>query len=134
MRRSLVVPGVTVVVLILGFVALFAAGGSGTAPESGAVPTLPRTATAPERATTTTIVTLNGPATQEPVEVVPNVVGGTLGYAVATLAKLGLSPETSNPAGRPGGPSVTGTVLAQAPTPGSKVPQGQAIQLTVSGY
>ena len=34
----------------------------------------------------------------------------------------------------PAGTSSTGTILAQAPAAGSKVDQGQFVQVTVSGY
>ena len=125
--------------LIIGLVASFAAGTEGNASERGALQTLPTSAaTKPGPTTTTTIVVLKVQGAEKrfvvDLVVVPNVVGMTLGQADQELSAVGLSSGTWTPATKPSGESPTGTVLAQAPTPGSQVPSGQVIQLTVSGY
>jgi hypothetical protein len=87
MRRSLIVLGTAAAVLILGFVSLFATGGSGNPQSTGALPALPATTTTyPTPTTETTIVALTGPRgvvhrTTLELVVVPNVVGMTLEQA-----------------------------------------------------
>jgi len=138
MRRSLIVLGVAMAVLILGFVTLFATGGGRQVSGTGGFQTLPTTTTMKPGPTTTTIITLKGQnGTQRFVVdlvVVPNVVGLTLAQADTVLSEVGLSSGISTAATKPSGASATGTVLAQAPTTGSRVSTGQVIQLTVSGY
>lgn len=138
-RRSLIVLGMAAAVLILGFVTLFAAGGGGNASETGALPTLPITTTTElSPTTTTTIIILKVQSAQKRFVVdlvtVPSVVGMTLEQADQALSAVGLSAGTWTPTTKPSGESPTGTVLAQAPTPGSQVPHGQVVQLTISGY
>jgi beta-lactam-binding protein with PASTA domain len=91
--------------------------------------------------TSTTIVTLQGlgphGTTKRAVLVSvtePNVVGMTLAQAGSVLSAVGLSNEISSQTAAPAGTSLTGTIVAQAPTAGSKVEQQQVIQLSVSGY
>jgi beta-lactam-binding protein with PASTA domain len=127
-------------VAILGLVASFAVGRGSSVPETGTVLTLPTTTTtAPEPPTTTTIVILKlqGAQRREVLDLVavPNVVGMTLGRANQALSAVGLSSGgwTSSTT-RPSGESPTGTVLAQAPSPGSQVQPGQVVQLALSGY
>jgi beta-lactam-binding protein with PASTA domain len=138
-RRSLIVLGMAAAVLILALFTLLAAGGGGTASENGALSTLATTSTTrPVPTTTTTIVVLKIQGSQKRLVVdlvaVPNVVGMTLGQANQVLSAVGLSAGTWTPTTKPGGESSTGTVLAQAPSPGSQVQSGQVVQLTVSGY
>jgi len=139
-RRSLIVLGIAAAVLILGFVSLFATGGSGTPQSTGALPTLPASTTYPTPTTETTIVVLTGPhggdhrATLELV-VVPNVVGLTLEQADPALSAAGLSAGgTTTSTSTPSGQSPTGTILAQQPAPGSKVSVDTVVQLNISGY
>ena len=140
MRRTLVVLGTAVSVAVLGLFASFAVGRGSSVPETGTLLTLPTTTTTtPEPSTTTTIVTLKLQGAQRRVVLdlvaVPNVVDMTLGQANQALSAVGLSSGgwTSSTT-RPGGQSPTGTVLAQAPSPGSQVQPGQVVQLAVSGY
>jgi beta-lactam-binding protein with PASTA domain len=140
-RRSLIVLGTAAAVLTLGFVSLFATGGSGNPKTTGALPTLPATTTTyPTPTTETTIVVLTGPRggdhrTTLELVVVPNVVGMTLEQADPMLSATGLSAggattSTSTPSGQ----SPTGTILAQEPAPGSQVSLDTVIQLNISGY
>jgi hypothetical protein len=138
-RRSLMVLGMAVAVLIFGFVALFAIGGSGNLSGTG-FPTIPTTTIAKSSPTTsTTIVTLkapNGTSKRHVIDLVtvPNVVGMTLAQSDAELSVVGLPSGISSDATEPSGTSSTGTVLAQTPAAGSLAQPGQVIQLTVSGY
>ena len=138
MHRILAVLGSALAVLILGLVALFAAGGSGTAPQTGPPLTLPTTTTTTPGPTTTKIVILkvDGAPRRIAYDVVtePNVVGLTLGQADQVLGAVGLSADVSTPSVKPGGESRTGTVLTETPTPGSEVQKGTVVQLAVSGY
>lgn len=139
MRRTLVVLGTAVSVAILGLFASFAVGRGSSVPETGTLLTLPTTTTTPEPSTTTSIVILKLQGAQRRVVLdlvaVPNVVGMTLGQANQALSAVGLSSGgwTSSTT-RPSGQSPTGTVLAQAPSPGSQVQPGQVVELAVSGY
>jgi hypothetical protein len=140
-RRSLIVLGTAAAVLILGFVSLFATGGSDNRESTGALPTLPATTTTyPTPTTETTIVVLKGlrggdhRATLELV-VVPNVVGITLEQADPELSAAGLSPGGMTTAtSTPSGQSPTGTILAQEPAAGSKVSVDTVVHLNISGY
>lgn len=140
MRRSLTVLGALAAVLILGFVSLFATGGSGNPQSTGALPTLPATTTDSLTPTTeTTVVVLTGPgggdrrATVDLV-VVPTVVGMTLQQADAALSAAGLSAGSAvTPTDTPG-QSPTGTILAEDPAAGSQVSVDTVIQLSISGY
>lgn len=140
-RRSLSLLGIAAAVLILGFVALFGAGGGGNPSDTGGFPTTTTTTATRSVPTSTTIVTLKGlgphGTNKRAVLVfvaVPNVVGMTLAQADPALSAVGLSSEVSTPTTAPAGTSSTGTILAQAPAAGSQAQQGQVIQLTVSGY
>ena len=139
-RRSLIVLGMATAVMVLGFVALFAAGGGGNPSPTATLQTLPTTTTTTAPGpTTTTISTLKGPGGTDKRLVVdfvavPNVVGMTLIQADPALAAVGLSSEISSPTTEPSGTSSTGTIVAQAPAPGSQVTPGTVVQLTVSGY
>lgn len=138
-RRSLVVLGSAATILILGLVALFAVGGSGNASSTGALPVLTTTTTTPTPTTQTTIVNLIGPApgpkrTTLAIVTVPDVVGMTLTQAEPALAAVGLAAGSATPSIKTGGQSTTGTILAQSPAAGSKLPQGSFVQLTISGY
>lgn len=139
MRRTLVVLGTAVSVAILGLFASFAVGRGSSVPETGTLLTLPTTTTTPEPSTTTSIVILKLQGARRRVVLdlvaVPNVVGMTLGQANQALSAVGLSSGgwTSSTT-RPSGQSPTGTVLAQAPSPGSQVQPGQVVELAVSGY
>jgi len=126
-------------VAILGLVASFAVGRGSSVPETGTLLTLPTTTTTtPEARTTTTIVILKLQGAQRRVVLdlvaVPNVVGMTLGQANRALSAVGLSSGGWTSTTRPSGQSPTGTVLAQAPSPGLQVQPGQVVQLAVSGY
>jgi hypothetical protein len=133
-----VVLGVAAAVLILGFVALFAVGGSGSPSASGGFPTT-TTFLKSSGTTSTTIVTvkgLPGPNKRDVLVLVtvPNVVGMTLAQADSALSSVGLGDEVAGGATQPSGTSSTGTVVAQTPAPGSQAQTGEDIQLTVSGY
>jgi hypothetical protein len=137
-RRSLVVLGMAAAVLILAFVALFSAGDGGAPSHSGALPTIPTTTTTNPRTTTSTtvvIVRAQGSVTKFTLVVVlvPNVVGMTLAQAAPALSAVGLAYEFTH-VPEPSGTSATGTIVAQTPDAGSKVPRGSDIQVTVSGY
>jgi hypothetical protein len=138
-RRSLMVLGIAAAVLIVGFVALFAVGGSGSPSVSGVFPTTTTTTLQSSPTTSTTIITLkapNGTSKRYVIHLVtvPNVVGMTMAQANAALSVVGLPSGISSDATKPSGTSSTGTVLAQNPAPGSLAEPGQGIQLTVSGY
>ena len=141
-RRSLTLFGVGAAVMILGFVALFAVAGGGNPTVTGGFPTTTTTsATGSPVSTSTTIVNLQGlgPHGISKRAVIvsvtePNVMGMTLAQAGRVLSAAGLSDEISTPRAAPAGTSSTGTILAEVPAAGSKVEQGQVIQLTVSGY
>jgi hypothetical protein len=138
-RRSLMVLGMAVAVLTLGFVALCAVGGSGSLPASGGFPTTTTTTLISSPTTSTTIITLRGlPGTHGRHVVVlvsvPNVVGMTQVQVDSALSSVGLTSEISGDATQPSGTSSTGTVVAQSPAPGSQAQPGEVIQLTVSGY
>jgi hypothetical protein len=140
-RKSLGLLGLGVAVMILGFVALFAVGDGGSPTVTGGFPTTTTTLPVIPVSTSTTIVTLQGlgphGTTKRAVLVSvtePNVVGMTLAQAGSALSAVGLSNEISSQTAAPAGTSSTGTIVAQAPTAGSKVEQGQVIQLSVSGY
>lgn len=138
-RRSLIVLGTVATVLILSFVALFAAGGGGSPAQSGGFPAMPTTTTAgPGPTTTTSVVTVHlpGAGTRRMTLVsvtVPNVVGMTLAQADPALSVVGLAYEITH-APEPGGTSATGTIVAQSPDAGSQLERGSDIQVTVSGY
>jgi hypothetical protein len=140
MRRSLVVLGVAAVVLALGFVGLFASGGSGDVSSTGSLPVLTTTTTTPTPSTVTTIVSLRaidgskGKATLVYITA-PNVVGMTLAQADAILGSLGLGMGEASPRSQPSnGQSATGTILTQSPTAGSQIERGADVQVTISGY
>src|SRR6202035_3820843 len=127
MRRSLAVLGVAAVVLALGFLGLFASGGSGDVSSTGSLPVLTTTTTTPTPTTVTTVVVLRtidgskGKATLVSVPT-PNVVGMTLAQADATLGSLGLGIGEAMPSTKPSsGTSATGTILAQSPAAGSQI-------------
>ena len=90
MRRSLAVLGLAAILLALGFLGLFASGGSGDVSDTGSLPVLTTTTTTPTPTTVTTIVDLRaidgskGKATLVYISA-PNVVGMTLAQADATL-------------------------------------------------
>jgi Kef-type K+ transport system membrane component KefB len=138
-RRSLAVLGTAAAVLVLGFLALFASGGSGDVSGPASLPALTTTTTTPTPTTVTTIVALRaldgreGTATIAFVTV-PNVVGMTLAQATATLSAVGLGAGEPNPTSKPSGQSATGTILAQFPTAGSQAEHYGMVQLTISGY
>ena len=141
-RRSLSLLGIGAVLLILGFIALFAVGGGSNPTVTSGFPTTTTiVATGSPVSTSTTIVNLRGLAphgvSKRAVLVSvtePNVVGMTLAQAGPLLAAAGLSDEISTPAAAPAGTSSTGTILSQAPAAGSAVQQGGVVQLTVSGF
>lgn len=138
-RRSLIVLGTAAAVLILGFVALFAIGGSDDVSSTGASPALTTTTTTPTPTTQTTIVNLIGSAlgpkrTTLVLVTVPNVVGMPLAQAALVLAAVGLTAGTETPANKTGGQSTTGTILGQSPAAGSKMEQGASVRLSISGY
>jgi beta-lactam-binding protein with PASTA domain len=131
--------GIAAAVLVLGFLALFASGGSGEVSGSGSLPALTTTTTRPTSTTVTTIVSLRalGAMTGKETLVfvtVPNVVGMTLGQANDVLGAVGLGAGDAYPASKPSGRSVTGTILGQSPAAGSKAETGQSIQVAISGY
>jgi hypothetical protein len=131
--------GAAVAVFALGFLALFASGGSGDVSATGSVPALTTTTTTPTPTTVTTVVSLrgldgsNGKATLVFVTV-PNVVGLTLAQATVTLSAVGLVAGEASSAAKPLGQSATGTILAQSLAAGSQAEPGQVIPLTISGY
>jgi PASTA domain len=140
-RRSLGLLGIAAAIMILGFVALFAVGGGNPTVTGGILTTTTTAVTGSPVSTSTTIVNLQGLGphgiSKRAVLVSvtePNVVGMTLAQAGPVLSAAGLSDEISTPTAAPAGTSSTGTILAQAPAAGSKIEQGQVIQLTVSGY
>jgi hypothetical protein len=140
-RRSLIVLGTAAAVLILGFVSLFANGGSDNPRGTGALPTLVAPSTTyPTPTTETTIVVLKGlrggdHRTTLELVLVPNVVGMTLEQADPALSAAGLSAGTATTStSAPRGQSPTGTILAQEPAPGSQVSLDTVVQLTISGY
>ena len=126
--------------LILGFLGLFAAGGIGATAEQSAPRTaLTTTTIEPPLTTATTIVVLQGPSGAPNhlvvhFEIVPTVVGMSLAQADPVLANVGLSSEISTSSPKPGGASPTGTIVAQVPAPGTQIPRGSDLQLTVSGF
>jgi hypothetical protein len=140
MRRSLAVLGVAAVVLGLGFVGLFASGGSGDVSGTGSSPVLTTTTTTPTPTTVTTIVDLRAiDGSKDKATLVyitaPNVVGKTLAQADATLGSLGLGMGEASPTSKPSnGQSATGTILAQSPAAGSQIERGADVQVTISGY
>jgi hypothetical protein len=138
-RRSLAVLGAAAAVLVFGFLALFAGGGSGDVSISGSLPALTTTTATPTPTTVTTIVTLrtlDGSKSKATIAfvTVPNVVGMTLAQATATLSAVGLGVGDANPTSKPSGQSATGTILGQSPAAGSQTPQDGMVQLTISGY
>jgi hypothetical protein len=141
-RRSLGLLGIGAALLILGFVTLFAVSRGGNPTVTGGFQTTTTIATTRSAvSTSTTIVNSQGPIPHGISKraalvyvVEPNVVGMTLAQAGPMLSAAGLSDEISTPTAAPAGTSSTGTILAQAPAAGSKVEQGQVIQLSVSGY
>jgi hypothetical protein len=137
-RRFLVVLGIAVAVLVLGSMALFAVGGTGSPSASGGFATTTTVATS-AATTSTSTVTLKGLPVPNKRYVmvfvtVPNVVGLTVAQAGSALGAVGLAYEISGGAARASGTSTTGTVLAQTPGPGSRAQTDEVIQLTVSGY
>lgn len=140
MRRSLAVLGVAAILLALGFLGLFASGGSGDVSGTGSLPVLTTTTTTPTPTTVTTIVALRtidgskGKATLVFISA-PNVVGMTLAQADATLGSLDLGMGEASPTSKPSnGQSETGTILAQSPAAGSQVERSSDVQVTISGY
>jgi hypothetical protein len=140
MRRSLAVLGIAAVVLALGFLGLFASGGSGDVSGGASLPALTTTTTTPTPTTVTTIVSLRGidgskgKATLVYITV-PNVVGMTLAQANATLGSLNLGMGGASPTSKPAsGQSATGTILAQSPSAGSQIETGADVQVSISGY
>jgi hypothetical protein len=137
-RRSLAILGAAAAVLVLSFLALFAAGGSGEVSGSGSLPALTTTTSAPTPTTVTTIVSLraidgsNGKATLVFVSV-PNVIGMTFAQADTVLSAVGLGAGETNSARKPSGQTATGTILAQSPAAGSQAEIGQVVLLTISG-
>jgi hypothetical protein len=131
--------GAAAAVLVVGFLALFAIGGSGDVSDTGSLPALTTTTTTPTPTTVTTIVALRGidgrkgKATMVFVPV-PNVVGMTLAQATAALSAVGLGAGEASSASKPSGQSATGTILDQSPAAGLQAETGQMIQLTISGY
>jgi beta-lactam-binding protein with PASTA domain len=134
-----VVLGIAATALILGFVALFSAGGGGSPSATGSFPTLLTTTTTKPQTTSTTIVILKGAngGSQKLVYdqvAVPNLVGMTQAQVDTALTAVGLGSNIAVSATHPGGTRFTGTVVAQAPAPGLQVMRGSIIDLTVSGY
>lgn len=119
--------------------ALFEAGGGGEPLATGGFPMRPTTTTTKPQPTSTSIVILKGAngASQQSVDdrvVVPNLVGLTQAQADTALTAVGLGSDIAGGATHSSGTSSTGTVVAQAPAPGSQVMRGSVIDLTVSGY
>ena len=126
--------------LVLGFLGLFASGGSGDISGTGSLPALTTTTTTPTPTTVTTIVYLRaidgskGKTTLVYITV-PNIVGMTLAQADTTLGSLGLGIGGASPTSKAiSGQSETGTILAQSPSAGSKIESGADVQVSISGY